>query len=234
MLLLMYTDSALVFIVFLFLLSMIIYLLLDIKNVNMENLKVRKLLFGMVAGIKRLNEKRQAKKMERKNREMVLNMEQEDSNKNLERVKVVKKRGIFKRALCLILIVYAGFILYKRRMINYIGLYASDRLIFSVNDGFCLLITYHPRNERENSRGFAYTHIPFWALFTKEWQAEKTGRDSADSEALYDEYCSLCELVEYRDAWGLMYEDEDYHLSQVGIIDYEYGTYFCRDAKTAH
>ncbi|MBQ1710102.1 MAG: hypothetical protein II032_03205, partial [Treponema sp.] len=68
------------------------------------------------------------------------------------------------------------------------GTYATDRLVYSDEYGFCMLITYYPSYQKGNAKGFAVTHIPFGALFTENVQANKYGNDMADSKDMLDAY----------------------------------------------
>lgn len=52
-------------------------------------------------------------------------------------------------------------------MLDFDGKYATDRLTYTDEYGFCMLITYYPSYQKGNAKGFAVTHIPFGALFTE-------------------------------------------------------------------
>ena len=73
-------------------------------------------------------------------------------------------------------------------MLDFDGVYATDRLVYSDEYGFCMLITYYPHYQKGNAKGFAVTHIPFGALFTEKVQANKYGNDTADSKDMLDVY----------------------------------------------
>jgi len=115
-------------------------------------------------------------------------MTQNNPTKTVEKVKVVKKGGFFSTLLCLILIICAGLFAYKKIMLDFDGKYATDRVIYTDEYGFCTLITYYPSYQKGNAKGIAVTHIPFGALFTEKVQANKYGNDTADSKDMLDAY----------------------------------------------
>ncbi len=116
------------------------------------------------------------------------NMTQDNNSQAEEKRRVTKKGGFFSTLLCLILIACAGLFAYKKLMLDYDGKYATDRLTYSDEYGFCMLITYYPTYQRGSAKGFAITHIPFGALFTQEFQANKYGNDITDSKDMLDTY----------------------------------------------
>lgn len=100
-----------------------------------------------------------------------------------------KKLGVFfKVVLIIFFIVAAGLFIYKSSMLDFDGKYATDRLIYSREHGFCILITHYPRYRKGDSKGFAITHIPFGALFTEEIQTDKNGNDPSDSKEILNIY----------------------------------------------
>lgn len=110
------------------------------------------------------------------------NTKQDNNIEDVKEVKVVKRGGCgcFTALLWLILIVCGSAFAYKKIMIDFNGNYATGRLIYSVEYGFCMLITYYPDYQKGDAKGFAVTHIPFEKLFTEEIQANKYGDDAAD------------------------------------------------------
>lgn len=208
-------------IVIIILIGIIIYLILDKKNIKTNDIKnyVKELrlkiktklskvtekltiLFGkMKESIKSHHEKMKQQQAEAKLRREFERQEKESNTfeekqdfdmKNqtqpVEKVKVVKKGGFFSTLLFLILIVCAGLFAYKKIMLDFDGAYATDRLVYSDEYEFCMLITYYPPYQKGNAKGFAVTHIPFGALFTEKVQANKYGNDTADSKDMLDAY----------------------------------------------
>ena len=94
-------------------------------------------------------------------------MTQDNTSQAEEKRIVTKKGGFFSTLLCLILISCAGLFAYKKLMLDYDGKYATDRLTYSDEYGFCMLIAYYPTYQKGSAKGFAITHIPFGALFTE-------------------------------------------------------------------
>lgn len=98
----------------------------------------------------------------------------------------------------LFLIVLAVFVLCpillsctKSTSINYDGKYATDRVVYSYEHGYCLLITYYPNYRYGNAKGFAVTHIPLTSAFTR---LIINGDDAADSKDLFEAYQLLATL----------------------------------------
>lgn len=117
-----------------------------------------------------------------------------DNNVNaVENIKIVRRGGCFTALLCLVLIVFAGLFAYKKIMLDFNGVYATDRITYTDEHGFSMLITYYPNYQTGNSKGFAIIHIPITALFTEELQAQANGNDFADSETMLAAYKLLAE-----------------------------------------
>ncbi|MBO4438336.1 MAG: hypothetical protein J5798_03210 [Spirochaetaceae bacterium] len=89
----------------------------------------------------------------------------------------------------LILFICIAPFAYKKTMLDYDGKYATDRLVYTEEYGFCMLITYYPNYQSGNAKGFAVTNIPFETLFYV--QANQYGNDTADSKDLLDSYQML-------------------------------------------
>lgn len=201
-------------IIIIILICIIIFLILDKKKVKMENLKLfllniyeiiqkksiiffNKLKHSLNKSrekIKKHMENVKQKKLEIQkqdnskksfNEETKSNISQKESSRTI--VKVVRKDGFFTEILCIILLVCAGLFVYKKIMIDYDGIYATDRLIYTDEYGFCMLITYHPNYQKGKARGFAITHIPFASLFTETIQSNPSN-DTVDSKEMLDAY----------------------------------------------
>jgi hypothetical protein len=80
---------------------------------------------------------------------------------------------------------------YKKMAIDYSGKYATDRLVYTEEYGFTMLITYHPRYQTEISKGFAIVHIPLKTVFSETMWAKRGGGDTADAKNLLDAYSAL-------------------------------------------
>ena len=81
---------------------------------------------------------------------------------------------------------------FKKLCFDYDGTYATDRITYSDEYGFTLLITYHTKYQRTDAKGYAIVHIPPEVLLTdKTIWARKDGYDTADSEDLFNNYQSI-------------------------------------------
>lgn len=151
----------------------------------------------------------------------------ENSN---EEVKVVKRGGCgcgcFTALLCLILVVCGSAFAYKKLMIDFDGYYATDRLIYSDEYGFCLLISYYPEYRKGDAKGFAVTHIPFEKLFTEKIQANKYGHDAADSKEQLDLYQLLATYADNVLIDSLAKSLSDSGISTRSVDIGSYGKYF--------
>ena len=80
----------------------------------------------------------------------------------------------------------------KKLCFDYDGTYATDRITYSDEFGFTLLITYHTKYQREEAKGFACVHIPPEVLISDRtlW-ARKDGTDITDSEEQFKAYQSV-------------------------------------------
>lgn len=85
--------------------------------------------------------------------------------------------------------------LYKDFVINYDGKYAKDRLVYTQEYGFTLLITYRPEYRVHGVKGIAVTNIPFSGLFSDKVQANHYGRDGADSVMRLKTYQSAAAIT---------------------------------------
>ena len=93
----------------------------------------------------------------------------------------------------LVFIVCSGIVFgFKKICFDYDGIYATDRITYSDEFGFTLLITYHTKYQRDDAKGFACVHIPPEMLLTDRalW-AHKDGTDISDSEEQYKAYQSV-------------------------------------------
>ncbi len=116
------------------------------------------------------------------------NIFDKENEKNEGKVKVVKKSSFLGELLGLILILCICLFAYKKIMIDYDGQYATNRLTYTEEYGFCLLITYHPSYQTGQAKGFVITNIPFTSLFSEKIHANKNGDDMADSKEYLDVY----------------------------------------------
>ena len=91
----------------------------------------------------------------------------------------------------LILFIISSGVLFgmKKLCFDYDGNYATDRITYSDEFGFTLLITYHTKYQRAEAKGFACVRIPPDELLSNRalW-ARKDGSDISDSEEQYKAY----------------------------------------------
>lgn len=158
-------------------------------------------------------------------------MKKNDGEKIIEREKVVERGGFFSKLLCLILIVCVGLFAYKKIMLDFDGKYATDRLTYTDEYGFCMLITYYPSYQKGNAKGFAVTHIPFGALFTEMVQANKYGDDMADSEEMLKVYQQLATWGDNDLVDSLTKSLSDSGMSTKSLDIGNHGKYFTIHAK---
>lgn len=139
-----------------------------------------------------------------------------------------KKRS-FRPLLCflLILVICISPFAYKKAFIDYDGEYATERLIYTEEYGFCQLITYYPNYHSGNAKGFAITNIPFGALFTEEVRVSKNGNDTADSKEMLDSYQILATLGDnaFVDSLAKIFSDDAKKTTRSIQIG-KYGKYF--------
>lgn len=242
-------------IVIIILIVIIVYLILDKKNVKLDDVKsflknlfnkikeksivlFNKLKYffnGLREQMKAYLEKVKQQKSEEKLRTEFKRMETEakmaGNINNQEKVIVVKKGGFFSTLLCLILIICVGLFAYKKIMLDYDGTYATDRLTYTDEYGFCMLITYYPSYQKGNAKGFAVTHIPFAALFTEEVQASKYGNDSADSKEMLYAYQLLATWGDNDLIDSLTKSLSDSVMSTKSLDIGNHGKYFILNAK---
>ena len=120
---------------------------------------------------------------------------------------------------------------YKKTVLDYDGEYASDRLVYSEEFGFCKLITYYPDNISGNAKGFAVTNIPFEAFFSEKLQANKYGNYIADSKDWYDTYRMLATFGDNALVDSLAKIFLDSKISTRSIQIGKYGNYFATTFK---
>ncbi len=148
-----------------------------------------------------------------------------------EKVKNRKKSRFFIILLCLILIICTGLFAYKKIMLDYDGTYATDRLTYTNEYGFCMLITYYPSYQKGNAKGFAVTKIPFGSLFTEKVQADKSGNDTADSKEMLD-YFQLLASYGDNDLVDLLVKSlSDSEIRTKSLDIGNHGKYFILNAK---
>ena len=120
---------------------------------------------------------------------------------------------------------------YKKTILDYDGKYATDRLVYTEEYGFCMLITYYPDYHSGDAKGFAVTNIPFEALFSEEIQADRNGNDTADSKEMLDSYQMLATLGDNALVDSLAKFFFDSKISTRSIQIGKYGNYFAINAK---
>lgn len=80
----------------------------------------------------------------------------------------------------------------KKILFDYDGVYASDRITYTDEFGFSLLITYHTKYQSGDSKGFAIVRIPPEALVKDtSLRCRRDGDDIADSDQNLSYYESL-------------------------------------------
>lgn len=85
-----------------------------------------------------------------------------------------------KIIICTIILLPLLFFGYKKTMLDYDGEYATDRLVYTTEYGFCMLVTYYPEFRQNEIKGYTVTNIPFAKLFSEKIMAH-TSDDTADS-----------------------------------------------------
>lgn len=129
---------------------------------------------------------------------------------------------------------------YKKTILDYDGKYATDRLVYTEEYGFCMLITYYPDYHSGDAKGFAVTNIPFEALFSEKIQLQyrttllgntKTWyrgyeSDIADSKEMLDSYQMLATLGDNALVDSLAKLFLDSKISTRSIQISKYGNYF--------
>ncbi len=92
----------------------------------------------------------------------------------------------------LFLILGSALFAYKKLALDYNGRYANDRIVYTKDFGFCMLVTYHPELRSEDSKGYAIVRIPPAALLmpvvTKDFKQKRLEEDPANSEDMKNAY----------------------------------------------
>lgn len=138
---------------------------------------------------------------------------------------------LFVLILCICMTPFA----YKKIMLDYDGKYATERIVYTEEYDFCMLITYYPAYHSGDSKGFAVTNIPFGALFSEEfrrkidaWYDYYIGNDSAitDSKEMLDSYQMLATLGDNAlvDSLAKLFLDSKKSTRSIQIG--KYGNYF--------
>ena len=83
----------------------------------------------------------------------------------LQRIMPKQSSGCLSKILLLILVIVGLGFGYKKLAVDRNGTYATQRLTYNDEYGFCVLVSYHPQYRTGNSNGFAIVNIPFQALF---------------------------------------------------------------------
>lgn len=96
--------------------------------------------------------------------------------------------GCFTLLLIMILMVCGIVFIAKKYRFDYNGEYASERIIYDSELGFCKLITYYPEYQKDNSKGFAIANIPFGILLAEEQLSEHDAADSEEIKIIYQNY----------------------------------------------
>lgn len=244
-------------IIIIILLVIIIYLILDKKNIKKEDLNLflqklkekaesqkRKFQKWNTERIKKQEEKNREKNERRQERKRIKKEQAEEkmhsqnnyqnfsqnNGGNIQReTKIVKKSGCLSKLLVFVFLIFVAVFGYKKIAIDYNGEYATDRIIWTDDYGFCLLITYHPKYQINEVSGFAVPHIPFTSLFTKKLRADRNGNDTADSKDMYESYQLLAAFTDNNlvDSLSRMFVEDPVGRSvQIG----NRGKYFVLDA----
>ena len=124
-------------------------------------------------------------------------------------------------------------------MLDYDGKYATERIVYTEEYGFCMLITYYPDYHSGDAKGFAVTNIPFEALFSEAVQLFREGMDgmyreridTANSKELLDSYQMLATLGDNALVDSLSKLFLDSNISTRSIQIGKYGNYFAITAK---
>lgn len=99
-----------------------------------------------------------------------------------------KIQGLFVALLCFILIVASCLFAYKKILLDFNGTYATARLTYTDEYGFCLLTTYYPSYQEGNAKGFAVINIPLENLITNQDWETKYGSNTTDSKEMLETY----------------------------------------------
>lgn len=110
--------------------------------------------------------------------------------KNAEQEERKRRRRITAFGVVIFGCVISAF-LYKHFGIDYDGKYAKDRLVYTQEYGFTLLITYRPEYRAHAAKGTAVTNIPFSGLFSNNFHANNYRDYLADSKKECDAYQAL-------------------------------------------
>ena len=110
-------------------------------------------------------EKFAAEKAQQKAEEELKEAQQQAEAERLQRIMPKQSSGCLSKILLLILIVVGIAFGYKKLAVDRNGTYATQRLTYNDEYGFCVLVSYHPQYRTGNSNGFAIVNIPFQALF---------------------------------------------------------------------
>ena len=145
----------------------------------------------------------------------------------------------FRRLMLVVLILCICItpFVYKKIRLDYDGKYATERIVYTEEYDFCMLITYYPAYHSGDSKGFAVTNIPFGALFSEEFQRKidawynlryYIGNDSAitDSKEMLDSYQMLATLGDNAlvDSLAKLFLDSKKSTRSIQIG--KYGNYF--------
>ncbi|MCR4939506.1 MAG: hypothetical protein K5930_05275 [Treponemataceae bacterium] len=77
----------------------------------------------------------------------------------------------------------------KKIFFDYDGKYASNRIVYTDEFGFSLLVTYYTKYQRSEAKGLAIVHIPPEALVKdSSLRAKKKGGNIPDSEEYFASY----------------------------------------------
>lgn len=110
--------------------------------------------------------------------------------KNAEQEERKRRRRITAFGVVIFGCIISAF-LYKHFGIDYDGKYAKDRLVYTQEYGFTLLITYRPEYRAHAAKGTAVTNIPFSGLFSNNFHANNYRDYLADSKKECDAYQAL-------------------------------------------
>ena len=102
---------------------------------------------------------------QQKAQEKLRQAEEAAEAERLQRIMPKQRSGCLSKILLLILVIVGLGFGYKKLAVDRNGTYATQRLTYNDEYGFCVLVSYHPQYRTGNSNGFAIVNIPFQELF---------------------------------------------------------------------
>jgi hypothetical protein len=123
---------------------------------------------------------------QQKAQEKLRQAEEAAEAERLQRIIPKQRSGCLSKILLLILIVVGIAFGYKKLAVDRNGTYATQRLTYNDEYGFCVLVSYHPQYRTGNSNGFAIVNIPFQALFDINRVNRALRAHDSDEDPLFD------------------------------------------------